>query len=131
MISGVVIGQSAQMTITSGDATVSYVITPDGSWIQTEGGEWLEVDSAGAIERPLEDLGSPTSVTIVSTNDAGVTAVAVYDGAAFRSEAAIEMNLLFQDGRLVSASYTTNEASVSTTFSPVDGASIETPGPST
>ncbi len=131
MISGVVIGQSAQMTITSGDATVSYVITPDGSWIQTEGGEWLEVDSVGAIERPLEDLASPTSVTIVSTNDTGIAAVAAYDGATFNSEDAVEMNLLFVDGRLVSASYTTNEASVSTTFSPVDGASIETPGPST
>ncbi len=127
VISGVIIGQSARMTITSGDATVSYVITPEGSWIQTEGGEWQEVDSVGAIERPLEDLASPTSITIVSSDDDGTTALAVYDGAAFDSDDVIEMNLRFVDGRLVSASYTTQGASVSTTFSPVDGATIETP----
>jgi ketosteroid isomerase-like protein len=127
VISGVVIGQSARMTITSGDATVSYVITPDGSWIQTEGGEWQEVDSVGAIERPLQDLASPTSITIVSSDGDGIAALAVYDGAAFDSEDVIEMNLRFADGRLVSASYTTQGASVSTTFSPVDGATIEIP----
>ena len=130
-ISGVVIAQSAGMTVTSGDATVSYVITPDGSWIQTEGEEWQEVDSVGEIERPLEDLASPTSITVVSADDAGIAALAVYDGAAFDSEDAIEMNLRFVDGRLTSASYTTDVASVSTTFGPLDGATIEVPGNST
>jgi len=131
VISGVVVGQDAQMVITSGDATVSYLITADGSWFQTEGGEWQEVDSVGPIERPLEDLASPTSVTILSADDDRIAAVAFYAGAKFGSEGAIEMSLRFVDGRLVSASYETETASISTSFSHLDGASIETPSAST
>lgn len=126
-ITGVIVGQSAQMTVSSGDATVSYIITPAGSWIQTEGGEWQQVDSVRTIERPLGDLVAPTSITIVSSDDEGTKALAVYSGAAFNSADTIEMALRFVDGRLVSASYKTDEASVTTTFSPLDGAVIEAP----
>ncbi len=129
-IAGVVIGQSAQMDVTSGDATISYIITPDGSWIQTEGGEWQEVEASGPIERPLANMASPTSITIVSAGDRGIAAIAAYDGAAFNSDEAIKMNLTFLNGLLVKASYETANASVSTTFSPLDGATIENPGPS-
>ncbi len=130
-VNGVVIGQSAQMTVLSGDATISYVTTRDGSWIQTEGGKWQVVGTAGPIERPLDHLASPTSITILSSDNDGTSAVAVYDGAAFDSDDVIEMSLHFVDGRLVSASYETGRASVSTSFSPLDGASIEAPTPST
>ena len=130
VIDGFVVGQSAQMTITSGDATVSHVITPNGSWGLTDGGDWEEVDPIGPIERPLEDLASPTSITILSTDNIGIAAVGVYDGAAFGSDDPIEMSLHFDDGRLVSASYETESASISTAFSPLDGESIETPSAS-
>jgi len=129
-VAGVVIGQSAQMDVTSGNATISYIITPDGSWIQTEGGDWQEVESSGPIERPLANMASPTSITIVSASDGGIAAIAAYDGAAFNSDEAIEMNLTFLNGLLVKASYETANASVSTTFTPLDGATIENPGPS-
>lgn len=92
-INGVVIGQSARMMILSCDATISYVVTRDGSWIQTEGGEWEEVDTVGPIERPLDDLASPTSITILSSDNDGTSAVAVYDGAAFDSDDVIEMRV--------------------------------------
>jgi len=126
-ITGAVVGLDAKMTVSSGDATVSYIITSEGSWVQTEGEEWQEVDSVGAIEQPLADLATPTSIAIVSTGDEGTTALAVYSGAAFNSEDDIQMALEFLDGWLVSASYRTDEASVSTTFSPLDGATVEPP----
>ncbi len=129
-IAGVVIGQSAQMNVTSGDATISYIITPEASWIQTEGGEWQEVEASGPIERPLENMASPTSITIVSVSDGAIAAIAAYDGATFNSDEAIDMSLTFMNGLLVKASYETAIASVSTTFSPLDGATIESPGPS-
>jgi len=126
-ITGAIVGLSAKMTVLSGNATVSYIITPEGSWIQTEDEEWQEVDTIGAIEQPLADLAAPTSITIVSSGDEGTTALGVYSGEAFNSPDDVQMALQFIDGRLVSASYRTDEASVSTTFSPLDGATVEPP----
>jgi len=129
-VTGVVIGRKAQMEITSGDATVTYLITPDQSWIQAEGGDWQEDDEAASIERPLDDLASPTSIKIVATNDNGITALAAYDGAAFDTEGAIDMDLLFVDGFLVRASYSTDIATVTTTFSALGDQVIVVPVPS-
>ncbi len=129
-VSGVVIGDKAQMTITSGDATVTYIITPDQSWIQSEGGEWQEDESGEALERPLDDLASPNSITIVSADDGGISAVGIYDGAAFESDGPVELNLRFVDGFLVKASYTTELASVTTTFAPLGDQVIVVPVPS-
>lgn len=129
-ISGVVIGTSAQMDVTSGEATISYIITPQASWIQTEGGEWQEVESSGTIDPPLDNMASPLSISIVATSDGITTAVATYNGEAFSSDVAIDMNLTFDSGRLVEASYETESASVSTTFGPLNGATIESPGQS-
>ncbi len=129
-VTGVVIGRKAEMTITSGGATVTYIITPDQSWIQTEGGEWQEDDSADAIERPLDDLASPTSIKIVAADDNGITAVAAYDGAAFDTEGALDMNLVFVDGLLVRASYSTDVATVTTNFAALGDQVIVVPVPS-
>lgn len=129
-VTGVVIGNKAEMEITSGDATVKYTITPDQSWIQTEGGDWREDEAAAAIERPLDDLASPTSIKVVSVDDDGVRALAAYDGAAFDTEGAIDMNLRFVDGLLVEASYTTDKATVTTIFAPLGDQVIVVPVPS-
>ncbi len=129
-VEGVVIGNKAQMTITSGDATVTYIITPDQSWIQTEGGDWQEDESAATVDRPLDDLAAPTSITIVSANDGSITALAAYDGAAFDTEGSVDMDLRFIDGLLVSASYTTDTATVTTTFAPLTDEVIVVPVPS-
>ena len=129
-VTGVVIGRKAEMMITSGGATVTYIITPDQSWIQTEGGEWQEDDSADTIERPLDNLASPTSIKIVAADDNGITAVAAYDGAAFDTDGAIDMNLVFVDGLLVRASYTTDVATVTTNFAALGDQVIVVPVPS-
>ena len=129
-VTGVVIGRKAEMKITSGEATVTYIITPDQSWIQTEGGEWQEDASADTIERPLDDLASPTSIKIVAADDNGITAVAAYDGAAFDTEGAVDMNLVFVDGLLVRASYSTDVATVTTNFAALGDQVIVVPVPS-
>lgn len=126
-ITGVVIGTSAEMNVASGDGVAEYIITPDGSWIRIDDGDWQEVTSSGPINPPIEDLRSPQTIKIVATNSDGFVAVAVYDGSAFESESSVDLELVFEDGLLVSASYTTEDASVTTIFSPLDGETIETP----
>ncbi len=127
-ISGVVIGSSAQMLVSSGDGVVDYVITPEVQWVRVEGGEWLEVESDGPFDPPLADLASPTAIVAIGSSDGGTAAVAVYPGEAFGSEQDVELWLLFVDGNLVEAAYLTSEAAISTTFGPLDGDTIEVPG---
>ncbi|GMQ92642.1 MAG: hypothetical protein BMS9Abin12_0119 [Acidimicrobiia bacterium] len=126
-ITGFVIGESAQMDVTSGDGTVTYVITPDASWIRVDDGDWVEVEADGPIEPPLDALAAPDTITIVATNDDGIVALGAYDGANFGSDGTVELNLRFADGLLVAASYTTGDASVSTSFAALDGETIEDP----
>ncbi len=127
-ISGVVIESSAQMSVSSGDGVVDYVITPKVQWIRVEGGEWLELESDGPFDPPLADLASPTAIVAIGSSDGGTAAVAVYPGEAFGSEQDVELWLLFVDGNLVEAAYLTSEAAISTTFGPLDGDTIELPG---
>jgi len=126
-ITGFVIGESAQMEVASGDGTATYIITPDASWIRVDDGDWVEVEADGPIEPPLDALAAPDTITIVATDDDGIVALGAYNGANFGTDSTVELNLRFADGLLITAAYTTSEASVSTAFSPLDGATIEDP----
>ncbi|GMQ98652.1 MAG: hypothetical protein BMS9Abin17_1174 [Acidimicrobiia bacterium] len=129
-VTGVVIDASAQMEVVSGDGTASYITTPEASWIRVEGGEWQNLDAPGPVEPPLAALASPTSISMIGSSNDGVTIVGTYDGSLFTSDETVELEILIKDGLLLSASYTTANAKVSTTFGPLDGATIDTPAPS-
>jgi len=129
-VTGVVIDTSAQMEVVSGDGTATYITTPEASWIRVEAGEWQNLDTPGPVEPPLAALASPTSVKIVGSSNDGVTIVGIYDGSQFTSDETVELEIVIKDGLLVSASYTTANATVSTSFGPLDGATIDTPAPS-
>ena len=75
----------------------------------------------------LEDLAAPNTIAIIGSGDEGVVVVAVHDGAGFDSKDPVDLQLMFVDDYLVSASYTTADASVSPRFAPLDGATIEHP----
>lgn len=126
-ITGLIIGASAEMAVTSGDGTATYVITPERSWIRVDDGEWHVVDARGPMDSPLDDLASPKTLTVIESSDDRVALLAVYDGAGFDSEDTVDLRLMFVDGFLALASYTTADASVSTTFSPLNGATIKEP----
>jgi len=134
---GVVIGASAQTEVVSGDATATYITTPEASWVRVEGGEWQNLDTPGPVEPPLAALASPTSVKMIGSSNDGVTIVGIYDSSVFTSDETVELQdetvelqIVIKDGLLLSASYTTANAKVSSTFGPLDGATIETPAPS-
>jgi len=128
-VTGVVIDASAQMEVVSGDGIATYLTTPEASWIRVEGGDWQKLESQGPFAPPLAALASPTSIEIIGSNSEGVAMVGIYDGALFTSEETVELKIIVRDGLLINASYVTENATVSTSFGPLDGATIETPAP--
>ncbi|NHZ70117.1 MAG: hypothetical protein GWP18_00575 [Proteobacteria bacterium] len=126
-VTGIVIGATAQMDVVSGDGTASYLTTPEGSWVRIEGGDWEEVESDGPFDAPLAALAAPTSITVIGSGADGLAVVGIYDGAAFTTEEPVELKMIFKDGLLINAGYTTDGATVSTSFGPLDGATIDDP----
>jgi hypothetical protein len=70
------VGDGTRLTIWSNGTSVAYVITPDGSWVFPEGGEWQALDTAPATTDPLLALRTPTAVTGSSTDGVVATLVA-------------------------------------------------------
>ena len=66
------VGDGSRLTLTSNDGNVAYVITPDGSWVQPDGGDWQPIDTDPANTDPISALQAPASVQLTS-ND-GTTA---------------------------------------------------------
>ncbi len=131
-VTGIVLGDTVQMAVTSGGATVTYVITPEIRWVRVENGTWEELAENPPVAAPLAPLARPTSLVVTAVDGGEVTLAATYDAAAFGlPPGPLTMTLSFGDGRLTAASYTTGgdpAGAVVTRFSPLEaGVSITVP----
>lgn len=70
------VGDGTRLTIWSNGTSVAYVITPAGSWVFPEGGEWEALDSPPATTDPLIALRTPSAVLGTSTDGVAATIVA-------------------------------------------------------
>ena len=73
---GDTVGDGTRLTIWSNGTSVAYVITPAGSWVFPEGGEWEALDTAPATTDPLLALRTPSAVTGSSADGVAATLVA-------------------------------------------------------
>jgi hypothetical protein len=95
-----------------GSATEFEVITPNGRWVQPDGGEWVVDDTPRADVDPIAALSTPTSVAMVS-ND-GTTAVLTVTvplaslGVSGDGTAPLQVTLV--SGALTNVTYTTTQA---------------------
>ena len=70
------VGDGTRVTVGRDGVVVFYVITPEGTWVQPEGGDWEQLDTPAATTDPIGALRSPTEVT-VAANDGTTTTLAV------------------------------------------------------
>ncbi len=70
------VGDGTRLTIWSNGTSVAYLITPAGSWVFPEGGEWEALDSPPATTDPLMALRTPSAVLGTSTDGIAATIVA-------------------------------------------------------
>jgi len=70
------VGDGTRLTIWTSGTSLSYVISPAGSWVVPDGGEWEALDSAPATTDPLIALRTPSAVSGTSTDGVAATLVA-------------------------------------------------------
>ena len=101
--------ESSSSLILSGEGgTVSYIVTPEASFAQPEGGDWSQLDVAPATSDPIAALLAPVSVATIPTTDGTVmvraTVTALSLGIA--AEGNVEVQVLLVNGAIAQITYT-------------------------
>ena len=129
------LADGARLAVSGASGLVFYVITPDGTWLMPENGEWEADDSDPPAVDPIAALGAPTSVT-VAAND-GTTVQLVVDvplsslGLQGDGDAPLQVSIV--GGALSTITYSTTTgdgkaASTTTIIGPVvDGSPVVAP----
>jgi len=122
------VGEGSRLTLTSNDGNVAYVITPDGSWVQPDGGDWQPIDADPANTDPITALQAPSSVQWTS-NDGTTAHLAVAVAPAtlgLPGDAPVQLDVAIAGHALNSVSYATTvgtkAATVTATFGPAHDA---------
>jgi hypothetical protein len=120
----------ARLAVSNADGLVYYVITPDGTWLMPDNGEWEADDSPPPAVDPIAALGAPTSVTVAGNDGTTVQLVVAVPFAALGisgdGDAALQVSVV--SGALTSIVYSTTTAdgkaaSTTTAIAPVVDAS--------
>ncbi len=121
---GLVIGDESEVVIRSGDAAVSYLITPEGRWVRTDTGPWELLTEEVPATDPLADFADPANLRVIRADGDVVVVVGSYPAARFGGTGdSVDLTMTFRNGLLVEASYErTGEvtAQVTTTFAPLE-----------
>jgi hypothetical protein len=119
------VGDGSRLTLTSGDGKVSYVITPDGSWVMPDGGDWQPLDTDPADADPIGALQAPAAVQATS-NDGSTAHFAVTVPPAslgVAGDAPVQLDVAISGNLLSSVRYAATvsgkPATVTATFGPV------------
>lgn len=107
-----------RMTVTSGDASIEYVIAEGQAWVAQDG-EWSELDEP-TVTDPLAALGTPASVRDLPD---GGRLEATYPGSALGLESADPVPVVFElaDGRIATITYRTESGGTEATVVAVLG----------
>jgi hypothetical protein len=127
------VGDGSRLTIWANGSSVAYIITPAGSWVFPEGGEWQSLDEPPASVDPLAALRTPTVVS--GTSDGTTSTVVVNVPAASLGVAAegnVDVTVTITGTAATAVSYAATlegrPANVRTTLGPVvDGTPVVAP----
>jgi hypothetical protein len=109
---------------------VYYVITPDGTWLMPDNGDWEADDSPAPAVDPIAALSAPTSVTVAGNDGTTVQLVVTvpFTALGITADGDATLQVAVVSGALTSIGYTTTTAdgkpaSTTTTIGPVVDAS--------
>jgi hypothetical protein len=118
------IDDGQRFAVTANGATVQYVITPDGTWVEQAGQDWQQLDDQPATADPVAALGAPTSVALAGTSGTTTTLTVSVPATALgvSADGDVPLTATVTDGVLGAVSYATTvsgrPAAVQATFGP-------------
>lgn len=62
------IGDGSRLAVTANGATVQYVVTADGTWVQQAGQGWEQLDDPPATADPVTALSAPSAVELAAND---------------------------------------------------------------
>ena len=123
------VGDGTRLGVTQGDVSVQYVITPAGTWVQPEGGDWQQLDTPTASTDPILALASPSTVTVASVTGTATTVTAAVTPAALglAGDAPVNLSATIDNGAITTVGYVADvngkPATMQAVISPVVDAS--------
>jgi len=119
------VGDGTRLGVTRDGTSVRYVITPGGTWVMPDGGEWDQLDTPAATSDPITALAAPTAVSVLSSSPEVVSMVVTVPSSSLGlpGDGAADLNVTVTNGMVTSVAYRTavdgREAGVETALGPV------------
>lgn len=117
------VADGTRLNLTGDGGTIAYVITPAGSWVLPDDGEWEAIEAPPAAVDPIGALRSPSAITVDAVEGAvtRLTATVPPTALGLGGEAAAAVQLLIDGTTLRDITYLTSvdgrPASVQATIS--------------
>ena len=100
------VGAGTRVNVTTGGSTVSYAITPEGTWVFADG-SWAELDQPAPAVDPVGALRSPTSIVVTSYGNGPTVLTGTYPASALSlaGDGPVDVALEFDGTTLRSITY--------------------------
>jgi hypothetical protein len=112
MVDGDRLTDGARLAVRNDAGLVYYVITPDGTWLMPENGEWEADDSDPPAVDPIAALGAPTSVAVAANDGTTVQLVVTvpFSAIGLEGDGDASLQVAVVGGALTNISYGTTTA---------------------
>ena len=129
------VGAGTRLDVIKDGTAVRYVITPAGTWVKPDAGEWQQMQAASATYDPIAALAAPTSVAATAVDGTATQLDVVVPAASLGLAAdapALTLTVRVDNGTITSVGYTTTVDShpavmQATIGAVVDGSAVVAP----
>jgi hypothetical protein len=104
------VGEGTRVNVTTGGSTVSYAITPEGTWVFSDG-TWAELDQPAPAVDPVGALRTPTAVVVTSYGNGPTVLTGTYPASALSlaGDAPVDVALEIDGTTLRSITYVSTQ----------------------
>jgi hypothetical protein len=104
------VGEGTRVNVTTGGSTVSYAITPEGTWVFSDG-TWAELDQPAPAVDPVGALRTPTAVVVTSYGKGPTVLTGTYPASALSlaGDAPVDVALEIDGTTLRSITYVSTQ----------------------
>ncbi len=122
------IGDGSRLAVTANGATVQYVITADGTWVQQPGQDWQQLDDPPATADPVSALSSPSAVAVSQSDGTtvGLTVTVPSVALGIPGDGDVPVSAVVVGGVLTTVGYDTTVSGVPASVTATLGAPADT-----